>query len=91
MMPREKRFEFGYGSASEGGARYREISEQMTAMGDKMNHSTARNILMSALEKLAAPLCLKLNDNGKGLDPKVVARDPRFQDSLVTLLEELGE
>ena len=48
-MPSGKTFDHGYGARSPEGMGYREIAEKMTESGDKMNHSTARNVLLRAL------------------------------------------
>ena len=89
-MPPGKSFDHGYGSSAPEGMGYREIAEKMTKAGDKMNHSTARNVLLRALEKLAQPIvdCM-LDDNEK--DAIVVARDPRFQSSMIAMLQDIYE
>ena len=87
-MPVGKIFNHGYGASSTHGMGYREIAERMTEMGDQMNHSTARNILMRALEKIAEPL-IGVFEKEIGSDSTVVARDPRFQESMVSLLHDI--
>ena len=89
-MPSGKTFNHGYGISADGGMGYREIAERMTKMGDKMNHSTARNVLMRALEKIAEPLVDEFKHE-IGQDPHVVARDPRFQESMIALLHDIYE
>jgi len=50
MMPTGKKFKNGYATVRENCLKYREIAEAMTDTGDKMNHSTARNIFLSAMK-----------------------------------------
>lgn len=87
-MPAGKTFDHGYGTSSPGGMGYREIAEKMTSSGDKMNHSTARNVLLRALEKLADPLVTAF-ENEVGSDSTVVAKDPRFQESMIAVLHDI--
>ena len=58
-MPKGYKSSHGYATVSniQGGLGYREIAEKMTAEGDKMNHSTARNVFLAAMRKLARDLC----------------------------------
>jgi len=58
-MPKGHKSQFGYSTISDlpGGRGFREISEHMTASGFKMNHSNARNVLMSGLTKIARGVC----------------------------------
>lgn len=87
-MPNGKKFNHGYGSKAPDGIGYREIAERMTASGDKMNHSTARNVCLKALEKIAVPLCNAFSDE-LGNDPQVIAKDPRFQESMIAMLRDI--
>jgi len=87
-MPTGKTFDHGYGSKAREGIGYREIAEKMTDMGDKMNHSTARNVCLRALEKIAGPLCEAFSEE-LGSDASAIARDPRFQESMVALLHDI--
>lgn len=87
-MPFGHKSENGYSTIAEieNGLGYREIAERMTEYGHKMNHSTARNVLVSALSKLATGVC-----SAYGVDPtddriKKIASDPRFQAGLYELL-----
>ena len=73
-MPAGKSFNHGYGSRALEGMGYREIAERMTKAGDKMNHSTARNVVLRALEKIAQPL-VDIVSNDMGTDATTVARD----------------
>ena len=92
-MPKGFKSRKGYATVSqtEGGLDYRSIAERMTAGGDKMNHSSARNGFISAMEKFAAPV-LELYQ--METDEKTVtqtAKDPDFQSGLLHLLKDLQE
>ena len=86
-MPKGYKVDNGYGTASNlGGKSYSEISEIMTARGDKMNHSTARNVFLNSMKKLAANACklygLEVND----AQIKKIACDPRFQEGVSSII-----
>ena len=87
-MPKGYQSELGYATVSseDGCMGYREIAETMTSNGDKMNHSTARNVFLRALEKLADPVCKIYGNN----DPVKMARDPRFQSCMQEIIEDFG-
>ena len=53
-MPKGFKSKTGYATASAtyNGMGYREIAEEMTKQGFKMNHSTARNVFLSSMKKL---------------------------------------
>ena len=53
-MPKGYKKKTGYGSAkSLGGKSYHDIAKQMNEKSYKMNHSTARNLFVSGLTKIA--------------------------------------
>jgi hypothetical protein len=83
-MPKGQKFDHGYATASMG---YREISEYMTERGDKMNHSTARNVFLSAMRKLSSSVCSMMDPEKSG-NIEDIARDPRFQDAVESYLRE---
>jgi len=84
VMPKGQTFDHGYATATMG---YREISEFMTERGDKMNHSTARNVFMSAMTKMSESVIRVLGDEAP-LDPQHAAKDPRFQSAIESYLRE---
>ena len=55
----------------------------MTSEGHKMNHATARNYFLRAMEKLAEPM-VQLMDNSRTADELAV--DPNFQDAMIEIL-----
>ena len=82
-MPKGTKFKSGYATVTHQGLGYREIAEIMTAEGHKMNHATARNYFLRAMEKLATPM-VKLMDNGRTAEDLAV--DPNFQDAMIEIL-----
>mgnify|MGYP006982548589 FL=1 len=82
-MPKGHKFNHGY-ATSKDGMGYREIAEKCSAEGHKMNHATARNYFLRAMEKLAEPIC----ELFPGKHPSDVAKDPRFQQAVAELIEE---
>ena len=86
-MPKGHKSDFGYATVSseDGCLGYREIAEIMTADGDEMNHSTARNNFLRAMEKLAAPLAKRYSHG----DPIEISRDPRFQSCVQEILGDI--
>ena len=82
-MPKGTTFKSGYATVTKQGLGYREIAEVLTSEGHKMNHATARNYFLRAMEKLAAPMC-KLMDNDRSA--KDIAEDPNFQTAMIDIL-----
>ena len=83
-MPKGYKSASGYATVSseEGCRGYREIAETMTSHGDKMNHSTARNVFLRAMHKNAIPVCESYGAN----DSKNLAQDPRFQECIQEII-----
>ena len=82
-MPKGTKFKSGYATVTDTGMGYREIAEVMTREGHKMNHATARNYFLRAMEKIATPM---VGVSGLDKDPAELAQDPQFQDALVEIL-----
>jgi len=79
-MPKGFKSDNGYATTkSLGGITYHKVASIMGEKGFKMNHSTARNVYVSALTKIAKRVTdlydLDLDDK----DLKQIAIDPRFQ------------
>ena len=87
MMPKGFKSQNGYGTTkSLGGLSYHEIARKMTEKGYKMNHSTARNIFVSSLMKIAKEVNdLYEVDN----DNKKIAIDPRFQEAVSEFMQDI--
>ena len=80
-MPKGFKAENGYATTKQfaGGDDYRSIAEKMTKDGYKMNHATARNVFLSALQKIAKPVHNIHNIPTTGDKLLKTAKDPRFQ------------
>ena len=90
-MPKGFKAKNGYATvaSSHNGMDYRSIAEIMTADGDKMNHATARNVFLRAMEKFAVSV---YDLYGKEHDDKVifqVVRDPDFQESMIEIITDI--
>jgi hypothetical protein len=89
-MPKGYKVEHGYATVGDG-LGYREIAEKMTETGDKMNHSTARNVFLSAMSKFAMELFEIYNISASKDKIKQVSSDPRFQSGLMTAIVDLED
>ena len=90
-MPKGFKAKNGYATVAGdfNGMDYRTIAEKMTETGDKMNHATARNVFLRAMEKFAVSV---YDLYGKDHDDKVIfttVRDPRFQESMIELITDI--
>ena len=86
-MPKGYTSEFGYATVSseDGCLTYREIADALTKEGDKINHSTARNIFLRAMRKIAS----HVTSDFDGVDSDAIAEDPRFQKAIQEFASEL--
>ena len=89
-MPKGHKSAHGYATVStmEGGLGYREIAEKMTDMGDQMNHSTARNIFLSAMRKIARDACTMTDVSPSEENLKRISSDPRFQSGVIDIIRD---
>jgi uncharacterized sporulation protein YeaH/YhbH (DUF444 family) len=91
-MPKGYKVELGYATVSSetGGLGYREIAEKMTSDGFKMNHSTARNVFISAMRKIAEEMATlyEINPDQSKIDK--IATDPRFQMGVSEVIRDMG-
>jgi hypothetical protein len=92
-MPTGSKFKNGYATVSSdfGGMEYRVIAERMAAEGDEISVSTARNLVLRALEKIARELCVLQGVTPDKLDEEArrVSLDPRFQESMASMLGDI--
>ena len=86
-MPKGYTSKFGYATVAsgEGCLTYREIAEAMTSEGDKINHSTARNIFLRAMRKIASHVTADYDQ----CNSDEIAEDPRFQSAVQELAAEI--
>jgi len=88
-MPKGFKSSHGYATVTDNqGHGYREIAEHMSSNGDKMNHSTARNIYLSAMKKIAKEVCRIYEADTTEANVKRVASDPRFQSGIIDILND---
>ena len=87
-MPKGYKVAHGYATV-DNGLGYREIAEHMSESGDKMNHSTARNVFLSAMSKFATELFEIYNIPVSKDMIKKVSSDPRFQSGLMSAIVDL--
>ena len=91
-MPKGFKSENGYATAkSLNGSTYHEIAKKMNEEGFKMNHSTARNIFIQSLIKIASEVTSLYELNLKEKELKRIAIDPRFQSSIRYFMSYLDE
>ena len=90
-MPKGHKSSHGYATvkSNENGLGYREIAEIMTDSGSKMNHSTARNIFLSAISKLAKDVCYLYSVDVNDENIKRISSDPRFQSGVLDILKSI--
>ena len=86
--PKGHKSQHGYSVFTEfdGGLGYKDIAEKMSEKGHKMNLSTARNVFVSALDKVAKGVCDAYGVEASDADLKRIASDPRFQSGVYDLL-----
>jgi hypothetical protein len=89
-MPKGHKSSHGYATKTTlGGKTYHEISDEMRSKGFKMNHSTARNVFVNSLEKIAKNVTtlyqLELDKN----EISRIAKDPRFQAAIMSFMYEI--
>ena len=88
-MPKGFKSENGYAtSKSLGGKTYHEISSIMVDSGFKMNHSTARNVFVTSLIKIALEVTKMYDLNLNEKELKRIAIDPRFQEAVREYMSE---
>ena len=86
-MPKGHKVDNGYGTISNlGGKSYSEISEIMTSRGDTMNHSTARNVFLNSMKKIASSTCRLYGLEMSDAEIKKIACDPRFQEGVSSII-----
>ena len=90
MMPKGYKKETGYGtSKSLGGLSYHKIAEKMNQNNYKMNHSTARNVFVTGLMKIASNLSELHGQKFDQKKIKQIAIDPRFQEAVAEYMREI--
>ena len=89
-MPKGYKKETGYGSSkSLGGLSYHQIANKMNEKDFKMNHSTARNLFVSGLTKIAENITKTYGYEFDYKKIKEIAIDPRFQEAISEYMKEI--
>ena len=89
-MPKGFKSENGYATAKTlNGKTYHEIAAEMNESGYKMNHSTARNVFVSSLIKIASQITGLYDLSLKESELKKIAIDPRFQSAIRDFMSEI--
>jgi hypothetical protein len=90
-MPKGFKSKGGYATIDPtwGGMNFRNIAEHMTDEGDKMNHSTARNIFLRAMSTIASHIAKNVDGDVASPDIQEIARNPEFQAGVAEILREL--
>ena len=88
-MPKGFKSKNGYGTVKTlGGKSYHQIADHMVGSGFKMNHSTARNLFVNSLIKIAEKVTvvygMKLSDK----ELKDIAINPEFQEAISDFMKE---
>jgi hypothetical protein len=73
---------------NDNGLDYNQISEYMTKKGDKMNHSTARNLVVRSFIKIAENITTKCGMNLSHEQLLSIAIDRNFQEGVIDLIKE---
>ena len=88
-MPKGFKSKNGYGTRKDlGGVTYHEVAEKMNNIGYKMNHSTARNIYVNALIKIAKSVSDLYEIKSDQKELKSIAINPDFQAAVSDFMKE---
>ena len=79
-----------YVTVGKQGMDYHSIAREMTSSGEKMNHSTARNIVNRGFFKIAKNISRRYDLDHSDEKIKEIAISPQFQQSVIELMS-LGE
>lgn len=71
----------------EKGLDYRSIAEIMTKSGDKMNHSTVRNIITKGFVKVVKGISKEYGLEYTDKKIKEIAQSPEFQESIIQIMK----
>jgi hypothetical protein len=89
-MPKGFKVENGYATAAElGGKSYHQIADIMSERGFKMNHSTARNITVDSLKKLAQAVADFHDVKYTEKELIKMAKNPLFQSGICDIIKDL--
>jgi len=88
-MPKGKKIAGGYVTLSDRNPmKFRKIAEEMTKRGDRMNHATARGVLIKGMEKIAAQLLINIKGRSTTDTVTKLVRNESFQEYVGDVLDE---
>ena len=88
-MPKGFKSKNGYGTTKTlGGKSYHEIADHMVGSGFKMNHSTARNVFVNSLIKIAEQVTSIYDMNLDKKQIKAIAINPEFQEAISDFMKD---
>jgi|TARA_R100000081_G_C4794921_1_gene160170 hypothetical protein len=88
-MPKGFKSKNGYGTTkSLGGKSYHEIADHMMGAGFKMNHSTARNVFVNSMIKIAEKVSQTYDMKLDAKELKSMAINPDFQEAISDFIKE---
>lgn len=89
-MPKGARIAVGYATVCEDdGTNYREIAEEMTLLGHKMNHASARNYVLRAMRKFAYAISKAKGEPRTEVELEEISRSPVFQSGIAELIQRI--
>jgi len=88
-MPKGFKSKNGYGTTKNlGGKSYHEIADHMVGEGFKMNHSTARNVFVNSMIKIAKKVSEIHDVSMDAKELKALAINPNFQEAISDFMKE---
>lgn len=90
VLMKGAKFSNGYATVIEDdGINYREISDIMTDIGFRMNHSSARNYVLRIMQKFVLAFNKEWNLELSVSEIERISRSPQFQSAIADLLHNL--
>ena len=76
-----------YVTVTKQGLGLHDIANKMTSEGEKMNHSTVRNVINRSFIKIAKNISLKYDLKQTEEEIYNIAKSPQFQESVIEMLK----
>lgn len=89
-MPKGHKVKGGYFTVTSipGADDYKLIAKKCTEVGYKMQHSTARNVFLSAMKKIAVSIHTSNGLKSSDAEVSEIARNSNFQEGIAEILKE---
>lgn len=87
-MPKGKKVGKYVTLSDRGATKFRNIAEKMTDMGWKMNHATARGVMLQALTKIARKILISRKGHASEADIQRLIKTAEFQEYVANVVEE---